>query len=581
MASAAGSSAHASAAARNNTRGNGAAKRQKRCGMRRVLPAFFYNGMSRGQEPASSILFWQEVFSCLEQEQAEELRFECVLFARAAKPRFPLWVLVRAGAPRQQHVYPTLMAALEAFVRYRQKKATGFVDTKPDKPQDYDQTRAFHIVVDESVDNKVPVKCRAHEARWKPLVAVPGRQFPNVGQLVNANLCSNCLRGLDGVKDAAINSGFDGDIICGSTRATYSVDGTYTVDTTCVADNAFEFCSHLTAANVERCTADRIGANMFAHCGQLETVRMSMKIAQIGQWAFSYCDALKHIRLDAVVVVAECAFVQTKRLRHVTFGPSLARIDSCAFTGSGLLTLYLPHNHRVGLLEVREEAFSLCESLHSVFVPTDTMLGEGVFRDTGVRNVRFGHNVIVGDKCFIRTHVTHVAFTKAVIGCHAFADTPLQSLAIWESADIGARAFAELAQLETVTLGQTKNIGDGAFFHTGITSLTIVGQGGVWGESCFENCEDLTHVTLPMCGVIPERMFAGCVNLNSVDTIDEHGIPYESSANLCDIVVADYAFAKCGELSRLNIPNIYYENSDIAVSAFMGTDFMSRITFTM
>jgi hypothetical protein len=25
-----------------------------------------------------------------------------------------------------------------------------------------------------------------------------------------------------------------------------------------------------------------------------------------------------------------------------------------------------------------------------------------------------------------------------------------------------------------------------------------------------------------MCGVIPERMFAGCVNLKSVDTIDEH-----------------------------------------------------------
>lgn len=184
----------------------------------------------------------------------------------------------------------------------------------------------------------------------------------------------------------------------------------------------------------------------------------------------------------------------------------------------------------------------------------------------------FGHNVMVGDKCFIRTHVTHVAFTKAVIGCHAFADTPLQSLAIWESADIGARAFAELAQLETVTLGQTKNIGDGAFYHTGITRLAIVGQGGVWGKSCFENCEDLTHVTLPMCGVIPERMFAGCVNLNSVDTIDEHGIPYDSSANLCDIVVADYAFAKCGELSRLNIPNMH-ANAEISATAFMETNF--------
>lgn len=124
MAAADGASARSMVAAA----GNGAAKRQKRCGMRRVLPAFFYNGIRPGQEPASSILFWQGVFSCLEQEQAEELRFECVLFARAAKPRFPLWVLVRAGAPRQQHVYPTLMAALEAFVRFRQKKATGYVD---------------------------------------------------------------------------------------------------------------------------------------------------------------------------------------------------------------------------------------------------------------------------------------------------------------------------------------------------------------------------------------------------------------------------------------------------------------------
>jgi len=577
----AGSSAHASAAARNNTRGNGEAKAQKRGGASRVAPAFFYNGIRPGQEPASMILWWRGVFSCLEQKQVEELRFECVLFARAAKPRFPLWVLVRAGAPRQQHVYPTLMAALEAFVRYRQKNATGFVDTKPEKAQVYDHTRAFHIVVDESVDNKVPVKCRPHEVRWEPLVAVPGRHLPAAGQLVYANLCSNCFRGLDGIKDADMNYRFDGDIICASTRATYSADGTYTVDTTCVADNAFKFCSHLTAANLERYTADRIGGHMFENCRQLESVRMSANILRIGHQAFWYCDALKHIRLDAVAVIEKGAFVNTQCLQHVTFGPPLARIDPGAFTESGLLTLYLPHNHIVGILEVHEEAFSYCESLHSVFVPTDTMLGPSVFRGAGVRNVRFGHNVIVGDRCFIRTHVTHVAFTIAVIGCHAFAKTPLQSLAIWESADIGAHAFAELAQLETVTLGQTKNIGDGAFYHTGITRLTIVGQGGIWGKSCFENCEYLIYIKLPMSAVIPERMFAGCVNLKSVDSIDEHGIPYDSSANLCDIVVADYAFANCGDLSRLNVPNIYYENSDIAISAFMGTDFMSRITFTM
>tara|TARA_B100001059_G_C17803817_1_gene567861 strand:- start:8 stop:1723 length:1716 start_codon:yes stop_codon:yes gene_type:complete len=554
MASVDGSSAHTSAGARKDTCGNGEAKAQKRCGTSCVVPAFFYNGISPAQEPANLILFWREVFSCLEQEQAEELRFECVLFARAAKPRFPLWVLVRAGAPRQQHVYPTLMAAVHAFDRYRQKKATGFVDTKPDKAQVYDHTRAFHIVVDESVENKVQVKSFA-------------------GQLVDANLCSNCFRGLDGLKDADINYRFDGVIVCGSTRATYSADGTYTVDTTCVADTAFKFCSHLTSANLERCTADRIGAYMFAHCRQLETVRMSMKIAQIGHQAFSNCDALKHIRLDAVVVVAEKAFYNTPRLQHVTFGPPLARIDKQAFEESGLLNLYLPHNHSVGVLEVHESAFAFCESLHSVFVPTDTMLGPYVFDSAGVLNVHFGHNVILGDGCFHRTHITHVAFTKAVIGCHAFADTPLQSLAIWESADICAHAFAELAQLETVSLGQTKNIGDGAFFHTGITRLAIVGQGGVWGESCFAICEDLTHVTLPMCSVIPERMFQGCVNLKSVDTIDEHGIPYESSATLCDLVVGDYAFAKCEELSRLNIPNIYYENSEIPETAFMETNF--------
>ena len=117
------------------------------------------------------------------------------------------------------------------------------------------------------------------------------------------------------------------------------------------------------------------------------------------------------------------------------------------------------------------------------------------------------------------------------------------------------------------------------------------------GEMAFENCEDLTSITIP-CSIrsIAKDAFRGCSCLSSI-TVDVNNNTYDSR-NDCNAIIetrnntlirgcnntvipdgvisiGDYAFDGCEYLTNINIPNSL---TTIGFAAFLGCTVLSQIT---
>lgn len=94
-------------------------------------------------------------------------------------------------------------------------------------------------------------------------------------------------------------------------------------------------------------TVTHIGANAFAECGELLTIKLPTSLVEIGESAFVDCWQLERVSMPA-------------KLR--TIGPR-------AFQGC--------INHQVklnkGLQEIGEDAFDDCESLETILIPHGTL----------------------------------------------------------------------------------------------------------------------------------------------------------------------------------------------------------------
>lgn len=130
---------------------------------------------------------------------------------------------------------------------------------------------------------------------------------------------------------------------------------------------------------------------------------------------------------------------------------------------------------------------------------------------------------------------------------------------------IGMAAFQNCENLTSVTLpdGITV-IGGNAFFNTNLTKVTIPNKVTAIGGRAFCDCENLTSITLPESLItIGDCAFMYCINLTNI-TIPE---------NVTSI--GYYAFFQCEKITDINIPNsVTY----IGIAPFKYCESLSSIT---
>ncbi len=130
---------------------------------------------------------------------------------------------------------------------------------------------------------------------------------------------------------------------------------------------------------------------------------------------------------------------------------------------------------------------------------------------------------------------------------------------------IGVAAFQNCENLTSVTLPDSITvIGANAFYNTNLTEITIPNKVTILGSYAFSECHELTSIMLPESLItIGDCAFMYCLNLTNI-TIPE---------NVTSI--GYYAFFMCEKITDINIPNSV---TRIGIAPFKYCESLSSIT---
>ena len=245
-----------------------------------------------------------------------------------------------------------------------------------------------------------------------------------------------------------------------------------------IRERAFEDCLYLKEVRIPE-GVEVIGADAFAHCGDLEHVEIPGSVREIGACAFSPCSSLRTIRIpDGVVSIGEKAFSYCAQLTEAVIGDSVGKIGPRAFDHCyKLRSVTLPGS----LKEIERSMFWECVDLRSVVIPEGvTRIGAGAFRRCRLlRSVSIPGSVReIGTEAFSGCeNLDPVDFPDSItrIGDRAFRECGrLREVVLPENVtQLGEMVFEECARLGSVTVrGKPERIGGWAFSKC--PALTLV-----------------------------------------------------------------------------------------------------------
>ena len=275
----------------------------------------------------------------------------------------------------------------------------------------------------------------------------------------------------------------------------------------------------------------------FYNCTWLTSVTIGNGVTSIGSYAFYYCSGLTSITIpDSVTSIGGGAFSYCTGLTSVTIGNSVTSIGDYAFSHcTGLTSITIPDS----VTSIGERAFYYCSGLTSIIV----VEGNSKYHSAG--------------NCLIETA------TKTLIsGCKTSVIPTEGSVT-----SIGDCAFDGCSGLTSITIPDSvTSIGSNAFFNcTWLTSVTIgngvtsIGQTAFGNTAWYNNQPD----GLVYAGKVAYK-YKGTMPSNTLIVLKEGTLG-----------IAGYAFAYCGELTSITIPDSV---TSIGRSAFNGCKGLTSVT---
>lgn len=236
-------------------------------------------------------------------------------------------------------------------------------------------------------------------------------------------------------------------------------------------------------------------------------------------------------------------------------------IGKKAFQGcTNIKTVKAPFLHTI-----EDYAFDKCTSLKNIDAPL-VNIGEAAFYGcTGLSQISLSDVQIIGSAAFY--------------GC-----TGLDNVQFPKVQNIGNYAFAKCEYLTSVSLPDSLNsISNGTFARcTRLTNVNFPNLNTI-GEFAFHYCTSLTKVRFPSLQNIENNAFQMCTRLAEIEFPDNLDTVGKYAFHICSVkqfeltarTVGYGAFAKCNELTRVNIPNVI----SIGDFAFFKCSKLEHITF--
>lgn len=190
----------------------------------------------------------------------------------------------------------------------------------------------------------------------------------------------------------------------------------------------------------------------------------------------------------------------------------------------------------------------------------------------------------IGDRAFAECEglkITELPENVRSIGAQAFENDIQMELSALPAGltEIGTEAFKKCSGLRHLTIpGTLTSVGSSCFTQSGLVSV-IMEEGAVLGDGMFQNCENLTSITLNNSNTkIPQYAFSSCRELQNIifpSSITEIGrgalqycgalksVVFEGNVTKID----ESAFYNCSSLESINLPDSV---TQIGYSAFSG-----------
>ncbi len=369
----------------------------------------------------------------------------------------------------------------------------------------------------------------------------------------------------------------------------------------------------------ENSKLEKIDSGAFSLCFSLESIKIPSSVTIVGNQAFSDC-GIKNIEMPSgLMTIGDYAFFSCFNLKTVTFESAckLESIGEGAFSGcSSLESIDIPSS----LINMGDYAFYNCDILE--YNEYDNALYLGNSENKYVALMKAKNSEITS--CEINLS-TKILSARAFGECNSLINIEIPASIV----SIGKNIFSYCNNLESVVVESGNTI-----YHSenkciietasktlilGLKNSVIPTDGSVTsiGVSAFENCAQLTNVTIPN-GVtnIGEKAFYGCYNLENIEIPNSivnigsgafegcHNLQYNednnvrylgNSINKCIVamgvtnneiasldinsntkIIYDSAFMWCSNIESIEIPSSV---ASIGSVAFRACGSLKTITF--
>ena len=256
----------------------------------------------------------------------------------------------------------------------------------------------------------------------------------------------------------------------------------------------------------------------FAHCENLESVKIPNSVKNIYDCTFEDCENLANVTIsNGVISIGASAFCLCKSLRSITIPDSVTSIGSYAFESTGLTSVMIPES----VTSIGYISFASCESL------TDIKVADENTAYCSVNGVLFNKDITEiiqypagkADSYYAIPESVRSIVWSAFSGCERLANIEIPD----GVTDIGNSAFSNCKNLKNITIPDSvTSIEISAFLNCeSLTSVAISNKVTSIGWCTFFRCTALTSVTIPnSVTYIDSHAFGGCTSLKSIKIPD-------------------------------------------------------------
>lgn len=313
-----------------------------------------------------------------------------------------------------------------------------------------------------------------------------------------------------------------------------------------------EMKSNMYELDLSGLNTDELPTGFFKNWTGIITVTLPTSIKKINDEDFSGCTNLGGV----IQIPSACTVIGEK-----------------AFANTQLEGVALPDGVSIG-----KEAFSNCYWIKAITVPTNSIVGESAFCNSGILEAEIGAGAIIGEKAFEDGDLEDVTLADGVMAIQeqAFGSSLKKITFEGEIGSIEQQTYSNIQEVHVAGLQEWCNL---PFANAGpmingpklyiageeLVTLEIPNEITQLRDYAFYNCQTLRSVKLPD-GMIAtgKNVFAVCSNLEA--------ITFPKTLR----IVNDSAFAGCEKISAIHFPS---NITSIDKGAFAGCTSLSTVSF--